>query len=128
MFGRESSGLTNPELEQCSQLSTIPAASELHSLNLAQAVMVYCYALYQASLQPTEREHEWRLASHAEMERFYKHLGDVLEAQGIRPATTMENYVARFRRVLGRVPLESRDVNLLYQLLSTSSKPAPRES
>ncbi|HTI51918.1 MAG TPA: RNA methyltransferase, partial [Planctomycetaceae bacterium] len=37
VFGRESSGLTNPELALCSIQSTIPCATEQHSLNLAQA-------------------------------------------------------------------------------------------
>ncbi len=30
----------------------------------------------------------------------------------------MESYLARFRRVLSRIPFESRDVNLLHKLLS----------
>src|SRR5262249_14046179 len=62
VFGRESSGLTNPELALCSIQSTVPTATENHSLNLAQAVLVYCYALHQASLSPAEREHSWQLA------------------------------------------------------------------
>jgi tRNA C32,U32 (ribose-2'-O)-methylase TrmJ len=30
----------------------------------------------------------------------------------------MESYLTRFRRVLSRIPFESRDVNLLHKLLS----------
>jgi tRNA C32,U32 (ribose-2'-O)-methylase TrmJ len=30
----------------------------------------------------------------------------------------MESYLARFRRVISRMPLESRDVNLLHKLLA----------
>jgi TrmH family RNA methyltransferase len=134
VFGRESSGLTNPELALCSIQSTIPCATELHSLNLAQAVQVYCYALFQESLTASQREYQWKLATHAEMEHFYIHLDETLTRLGTKPATTMENYIARFRRVLSRTPLETRDVQLLHRLLSkvnqriTPASPAAAES
>lgn len=118
VFGRESSGLTNPELEMCSVQSTIAAATENQSLNLAQAVMVYTYAIYQTSLMPTERSFQWRLSSHDEQEQFYAHLATTLKILGARPATTMNNYIARFRRVISRMPLESRDVRLLRKILT----------
>ena len=118
VFGRESSGLTNPELALCSIQSTIATAAENHSLNLAQAVLIYCYSLFQASLAPVERTHAWKLARHAEMEHFFVHLRETLSQLRTKPATTMESYLARFRRVIGRMPLESRDINLLHKLLS----------
>lgn len=117
VFGRESIGLTNPELAMCSVHSTIPAAEESQSLNLAQSVMLYTYMLFQASLTPEERNYQWTLATHEEMERFYHNLGETLFRWGTKPATTMDNFIERFRRVLSRVPLESRDVRLLYKLL-----------
>lgn len=45
VFGREDSGLTNEELEQVDLLTGIPMANDYPSLNLGQAVMVYCYQL-----------------------------------------------------------------------------------
>jgi TrmH family RNA methyltransferase len=118
VFGRESSGLTNPELALCSIQSTIPVATENHSLNLAQAVLVYCNELHQAALEPDQARYQWKLATHVEMEHFYSHLAESLARLRTKPATTMESYIARFRRVLSRVPLESRDVNLLHKLLA----------
>jgi TrmH family RNA methyltransferase len=118
VFGRESSGLTNPELALCSIQSTIPTAAENHSLNLAQAVLIYCYLLFQASFEPSAGTPQWKLATHAEMEHFYAHLQQTLRNVRMKPATTMESYLARFRRVLSRIPLESRDVNLLHKLLA----------
>ncbi|MBI5759902.1 MAG: RNA methyltransferase [Planctomycetales bacterium] len=128
VFGRESSGLTNAEASLCSIQSTVPAATDVPSLNLAQAVMIYVYELFQASLVHDEETYPWQLASHSEFEQFYAHLGQTLEQLGTRPATTMDNYIARFRRVLSRVPLESRDIRLLHSLLATvnrQAEPAP---
>ncbi|MGE1560480.1 tRNA/rRNA methyltransferase [Pantoea septica] len=45
VFGREDSGLTNEELDQVDLLTGIPMAQDYPSLNLGQAVMVYCYQL-----------------------------------------------------------------------------------
>lgn len=45
VFGREDSGLTNEELEQADLLTGIPMAQDYPSLNLGQAVMVFCYQL-----------------------------------------------------------------------------------
>jgi len=118
VFGRESAGLTNPELALCSIQSTVPTATENHSLNLAQAVLIYCYLLFQSSLDPSDRAAQWKLAKHSEMEHFYDHLQQTLVHLRMKPATTMESYLARFRRVISRIPLESRDVNLLHKLLA----------
>lgn len=49
VFGREDSGLTNEELELVDLLTGIPMANDYPSLNLGQAVMVYCYQLSKLS-------------------------------------------------------------------------------
>jgi len=45
VFGREDSGLTNEELDLVDLLTGIPMAQDYPSLNLGQAVMVFCYQL-----------------------------------------------------------------------------------
>ena len=45
VFGREDSGLTNEELELADLLTGVPMQVDYPSLNLGQAVMVYCYQL-----------------------------------------------------------------------------------
>ncbi|MEZ3501202.1 tRNA/rRNA methyltransferase [Pantoea sp. KPR_PJ] len=45
VFGREDSGLTNEELALADLLTGIPMAQDYPSLNLGQAVMVFCYQL-----------------------------------------------------------------------------------
>lgn len=51
VFGRESTGLTNDELAICDLYSYVPLANPYPSMNLAQAVMVYSYALSQTTTQ-----------------------------------------------------------------------------
>lgn len=45
VFGREESGLSNRELACCHVTTAIPMRASYPSLNLSQAVMVYCYEL-----------------------------------------------------------------------------------
>ncbi|ARD40329.1 tRNA/rRNA methyltransferase [Edwardsiella ictaluri] len=57
VFGREDSGLTNDELALVDLLTGVPMAADYPSLNLGQAVMVFCYQLsslmqVQAALAP----------------------------------------------------------------------------
>jgi tRNA/rRNA methyltransferase len=49
VFGDERSGLSNDEVARCHDLSSIPSAPEQPSLNLAQALVVYGYALATAA-------------------------------------------------------------------------------
>jgi tRNA/rRNA methyltransferase len=52
VFGDERSGLTNDEVARCHDLSAIPSAAAQPSLNLAQALVVYAYALRTAPGAP----------------------------------------------------------------------------
>jgi tRNA/rRNA methyltransferase len=47
IFGREDSGLTTAELNYAHRLLLIPTGDRYTSLNLAQAVAICCYELYQ---------------------------------------------------------------------------------
>ncbi|AFJ48411.1 tRNA/rRNA methyltransferase [Shimwellia blattae] len=45
VFGREDAGLTNDELALADVLTGVPMVADYPSMNLGQAVMVYCYQL-----------------------------------------------------------------------------------
>lgn len=49
VFGPETSGLTNADLDRCHARLTIPTATDYRSLNLAQAVLIVCYELWLAA-------------------------------------------------------------------------------
>ena len=57
VFGGETSGLSRHDLEQCDLLTTIPQFRPQPSLNLAQAVMVYCFALSEAQTAVQTADH-----------------------------------------------------------------------
>lgn len=49
LFGPEDRGLENHHLEHCHRLVTIPTSPDCSSLNLAQAVLLILYEIYQLS-------------------------------------------------------------------------------
>ncbi len=116
VFGRESSGLTNEEILKCHLHSTIQTATQNPALNLAQAVMIYAYTFFQ-HIEKTEIHYEYELASQYELEKFYEHLAQAIDLVGFVPRDGVDNFVTRFRRLIGRAMAEKRDVRLLHKLL-----------
>ncbi len=82
LFGRESRGLTNDELDRCHYLVHISTTSEFPSINIASTVMVLLYELrktieaaseYKSPVEPSDMH-----ATAAEMKHFYQHLWRLL--------------------------------------------------
>src|SRR4030043_1522201 len=69
-FGSEKEGLTNEELSLCHFYVRIPSADSFPSLNLAQAVMVLCYELFQSAT--TIQKETGPLASSDHLERMFE--------------------------------------------------------
>lgn len=119
VFGRESRGLTNAELRNCHLVSTIPTSLKQPAINVAQAVMIYCYELYQQIIEENEvKIFRWDLAENKEIEYMYQHLKSCLHLVNFHPKGDIEDFIDRFRRVLGRKELERRDIKLFHKLFS----------
>jgi len=116
VFGRERTGLTNEELLQCHLHSTITTATQNPALNLAQSVMLYAHIFFMHMNRVTS-SYEYNLASQYELEKFYEHLKDALNLVNFVPRDGVDNFITRFRRLLGRAMAEQRDVRLLHKLL-----------
>jgi TrmH family RNA methyltransferase len=116
VFGREESGLTDEELRRCNELTSVPSGAAHPSLNLSQAVMIYAYEIFQASLgELPPRRHA--LATVHEVEIVLQHLSESLDKIGFRPHQgDPESFLRSLRRVLSRAPLEQRDVNVLHRI------------
>jgi TrmH family RNA methyltransferase len=116
VFGREEAGLTDAELRRCHDVASVPQAAEHPSLNLSQAVMLFAYEVYLASLGEVPKP-RYTLATVHEMELVLKHLAESLGKVGFRPHQgDPESFLRSLRRVIGRAPLEKRDCNVLHRI------------
>ncbi len=121
VFGREDSGLSNVELDKCQYLVHIPTNPEFQSLNIAAAIQVISYELYQASLcgreviKPVQTQ-----ATAAQMEGFFNHMELALTDVGFLKRPSCQKLVRRLRRLYNRAQLDETDVNILRGVLSAT--------
>lgn len=116
IFGRERTGLTNEELLKCHIHSTILTATHIPALNLAQSVMIYAHTFYRLQNMKNVK-YNFDLATQKELDIFYEHLSLSINRVGFVPRDSMDNFITRFKRLLGRSLAEKRDVRLLHKLL-----------
>jgi len=132
LFGRETSGLTNEELQRCNKHLTIPANPDYGSLNLAMAVQVVSYelharldALKQGEIGETQ---QWdrRWATAAELEGFFEHLDRVLIDIDFYSEANKGKPFTRLRRLFSRVGLDETEVQMLRGVLKQMEQAAKR--
>ena len=113
MFGPESSGLTNRDLDYCHLTSTIPTA-DFSSLNLAQAVAIHCYELYTAAMDTTSPQlPDSEYANSHELEGMYRHIEEVLATVGFLKHNTHVYWMRNIRQFLNRVRLQKKESSLI---------------
>lgn len=122
VFGTEMSGLTNAEVLQCGALAHIPADPGYSSLNLAAAVQVLAYEARVAALGAPLPAAEAAPARHEDVENFYAHLEQSLQASGFLNPYSPKRLMPRLRRLFGRARLEQEEVNILRGMLSAFDK------
>jgi tRNA/rRNA methyltransferase len=136
LFGPEDKGLTNEELAPCHALVSMPTHEGLRSLNLAQAVMVFCYELFVGSLALSEKGAEIsgqkaKPAEFKKVEGMYAHLEELLLKIGFLDENNPKRIMHTLRRVFGRAGLSDRDVAILRgvfrQLEWYATKRDPKE-
>jgi TrmH family RNA methyltransferase len=116
VFGRERTGLKNKEILQCHIHSTILTATQRPSLNLAQSVMIYANTFFRLQNAKHSR-YTYDLASKYELEKYYEHLKESMQKVGFVPRDSHDDFITRFKRLIGRSLAEKRDVRLLHKLL-----------
>jgi tRNA/rRNA methyltransferase len=117
VFGREDSGLTTDEVALCRWQATIPTAEEFGSLNLAQAVLIFCYELFnmkRGCFPGKERE----IASLGEIETLYEHMERALLHIGFLNPQNPDHIMRTFRRIYARSELDTREVAILRGLMA----------
>ncbi len=120
VFGREDRGLSNADLQLCNYCLNIPADEGYSSLNLAMAVQVAAYELRLAALAgepvPVEEARE-PPATAGEMEHFYRHLEQTLQAIGFLDLAAPRQLLPRLRRLFTRARLDRMEAGMLRGIL-----------
>jgi tRNA/rRNA methyltransferase len=119
VFGREDSGLTTDEVAMCRWQSTIPTADEYGSLNLSQAVLIFCYEFLKGCAPDKAEEKPARdIAGSASLEPLYDHMERTLLRIGYLNPQNPEHMMRTMRRIYARAELDEREVSSLRGMLS----------
>ena len=129
VFGREDKGLTNAELQQCHFHLYIPT-SEYNSLNLAAAVQVVCYEIYQSYLDHTNtfvRTNTRELASQEQIQMLLQHLEKTLIDLKFYKLKQANELMSRLQRLIMRSQLDNTETNILRGILASVDKVMDRK-
>ncbi len=135
VFGRESNGLSNEELQLCHFHVCIPANPEYSSLNLAAAVQTLCYEIRMTYLESNNElefnEGEEQKAIEEvgldyplveDLERFYVHLEQTLQQTSFIVPQHPGMVMQKLRRLFNRSRPESQELNILRGILASIDK------
>lgn len=117
VFGREDSGLTTDEVALCRWQSTIETADEFGSLNLSQAVLIFCYEFLKG-VAPVPVKQAREVAGSASLEPLYQHMERSFLRIGYLNPQNPDHMMRTLRRIFSRAELDEREVSSLRGLLS----------
>lgn len=135
IFGSEDQGLSNDQLKYAQRFVRIPSSDAYSSLNLAQAVAVCCYELYQSAIGQGIEAGEYRSTASGlyppgigepiepsaplqVLEQYYQHLEAVLLKIGYLYPHTAASRMAKFRLLFNRAQPSTTEVAMLQGILS----------
>jgi len=132
VFGREDRGLTNEELQLCHFHVHIPGNPDYSVLNIASAVQVLAYEIYQsyrASQRPDNfQAPQWGVswdeafATADEMEKFFVHLETTLVDIGFYDPADPRQLMKRLRRLYMRARPDRVEMKILRGMLSDTQR------
>ncbi len=134
VFGRESSGLSNEELEYCNVVLQIPTNPEFSSLNVASAVQILCYEFIQLlQLEDADKtdaevgdKEKIRLATADEMNYFYEHLEQsMIDVDFLNPKQPRK-LMRRLKSLFNRAHLDENEVSILRGFLAAVQEAVTR--
>ena len=120
VFGRESNGLSNEELELCNQQLYIPSNPNFSSLNIAAAVQLIAYEIKMANqtdaaiTAPTVN-----LANTEAIQSFYQHLQQTLITTKFLNLKNLPGLMAKLKRLFNRAQLEKTEISILRGALTS---------
>lgn len=154
VFGRESSGLTNDELQLCHFHVQIPANPDYSSLNLAMAVQTLSYEVrtsYLLSLDDNKQEYSTGNGTYIgkkgigntvskttseddelypvteETERFYQHFENALKATAFIGDKHPGLVMTKLRRLFNRARPDVKEIKMMRGILASIER-ASKES
>ena len=146
VFGRESAGLSNEEIDLCQALVRVPTEACFNSLNVAAALQIVAYELRSAAIaaiaasgqdieppaaattpgsQP-QPQPQPQPATAGEIDGLYRHLHETLVEIDFLDPKEQKPLMRRLMRLFNRAGLERSEIHILRGILSATQKTSRR--
>lgn len=116
VFGRESSGLTNKEIQGCDFVVSIPASKKYPIMNLSHAVSTILYELSKKTLKESTTSHT-QFASEADKKQLMKMLKSALGKMEFATKEKKQTQITVWKRLVGKSFLTKREAFALMGFL-----------
>jgi tRNA/rRNA methyltransferase len=123
VFGNETFGLSNEEVDRCQMIAMIPANPAYSSINVAQAIQLAAYEVMMAVQGFVVTDTPPRPASSiGEVEGFLQHLESAAVSADFLDPAEPKRFMTRMRRLFMRARLEPEEVAILRGVLAALMK------
>lgn len=126
VFGTESSGLSNEDVELCHSLIRIPTSDEYSSLNLASACQIIAYEIFKGVRQGQETkivQNSIQASNTVQLRQFYQHLQQTLyDLDFVKYQHPPVKLMRKLIRLINRARPDSEEINILRGALSAIQK------
>lgn len=119
VFGPESDGLRNDEVDQCDWVVTIPSSLEYRSLNLAQAILIFSYETHMNLLKEWENFDTGRSTQRDKLVSHMIHLAE--EVGFILPGDRFK-MKPRLEEIFSALPHHIKGIRTLHGLIDQVSR------
>ena len=123
LFGPESSGLSNDEINCADCLVKIPSNKKFSSLNLSHSAIIFCFELFQHfSKKKSQYKTGYKslVAKKSEVNKFLNFIIKGLDKRGfLQPDHKRQSMVRNINNIFHRLNLSEQEIRILLGIFST---------
>ena len=123
IFGPESSGLSNNELNCADYLVKIPSNEKFSSLNLSHSVILFCFQLFKIFSNKKfiyNSNYKSLAVTKAEVNKFLNFIINGLDKKGfLQPDHKRQSMIRNINNIFHRINLSEQEIRILLGIFST---------
>ena len=123
IFGPESSGLSNDEVNFADYLVKIPTNNEFSSLNLSHSAIIFCFELFHFFSNEKiiyKPKYKSSIATKSEVNKFLKFIIKKLDKKGfLQPDHKRRSMLRNINNIFYRINLSEQEIRILLGIFST---------
>tara|TARA_Y100000590_G_scaffold454176_1_gene600496 strand:+ start:531 stop:1256 length:726 start_codon:yes stop_codon:yes gene_type:complete len=123
IFGPESSGLSNDEINCADYLVKIPTNDKFTSLNLSHSAIIFCFQIFKFFKKKKivyRSSYKSSLATKSQVNKFINFIIDELDKKGfLQPSDKRSSMIRNINNIFHRMNLSEQEIRILLGIFST---------